>query len=210
MGGITYKALEVDIKKNGLNTQVRLISAQSNATIRASDDTSTSPSNRNASKTEMLDTTETPQRSPIAQQTEPPSLGEASASYEVSKRWLNGSSSDVETSDGVDYVRGVYEVSSPNLNKMQFLDEQYCIRREGNTLMIGNSDIVADEISDITIGGKRLRCTKGLWELLTRKNVKSDVITNSDLKAYKRILELTNAHLAEYELRRRHTDLSRG
>ena len=29
--------------------------------------------------------------------------------------------------------------------------------------------------------------------------VNSDVITNSDLKLYKRILELTNAHLAEYE-----------
>ena len=39
----------------------------------------------------------------------------------------------------------------------------------------------------------------GLWELLTRKNVNSDVITKSDLKEYKCILELTNAHLAGYE-----------
>ena len=51
--------------------------------------------------------------------------------------------------------------------------------------MIGNSDVIADAKGDITIEEKRFRCTRGLWELLTRKNVKSDVITNSDLKAYK-------------------------
>ena len=34
---------------------------------------------------------------------------------------------------------------------------------------------------------------------LDTQNVSSDVITNSDLKAYKHILELTNAHLVGYE-----------
>ena len=34
---------------------------------------------------------------------------------------------------------------------------------------------------------------------MTRKNVNSDVITKIDLSAYKRILELTNAHLVGYE-----------
>ena len=115
----------------------------------------------------------------------------------MSKRRL--SCGDVETSDDDDDVRGFCEVVSPYLNKMRFLDEQYGIRRDGNNLMIGNSDVIADEKGDITIGEKRFRGTKGLWELLTRKNVNSDVITNSDLKAYKHILELTNAHLVGYE-----------
>ena len=37
--------------------------------------------------------------------------------------------------------------------------------------MIGNSDITADEKGDITIGGKRFRGTRGLWELLSRRNI---------------------------------------
>ena len=65
--------------------------------------------------------------------------------------------------------------------------------------MIGNSDVIADEKGDITIGGKRFRGTKGLWELLTLRNTNSEVITNSDLKRYKSILQLTNAHLVGYE-----------
>ena len=57
--------------------------------------------------------------------------------------------------------------------------------------MIGNAAVIACEKGNITIGGTRFRGTRGLWELLTRKNVNGDVITNSDLKAYKRILQLT-------------------
>ena len=82
---------------------------------------------------------------------------------------------------------------------MRFLDGLYGIRRDGNTLMIGNSDVIADEKGDITVGGKRFRGTLGEWELFTRICVYSNVITDSDLKAYKRFLELTNAHLVGYE-----------
>ena len=45
----------------------------------------------------------------------------------------------------------------------------------------------------------RFKGTRGLWELLTRKNVNSDVITKSDLNAYKRIVVWTNANLEGYE-----------
>ena len=114
---------------------------------------------------ETFNIAETPQRSTIFQQTELPSVGEASTSYEVSKRQL--SSGAAETSD--DDVRWFYEGVSPYLKKMRFLDEQYGIRRDGSTLMIDNSDVIADEKGDITIGGKRFRGTRGLWELLTPK-----------------------------------------
>ena len=85
-------------------------------------------------------------------------MGEASTSYEVSKRRL--SSGNAETS--YDDVRGFYEVVSPYLNKMRFFDEQYGIRREYNTLMIGNCDVIADEKGYITIGEKRFWGTNGL------------------------------------------------
>ena len=57
----------------------------------------------------------------------------------------------------------IYDVSSPYLNIMRFLDKQYGIRRDGNTLMIANANVIADEKRDITIGGKRVRGTRGLW-----------------------------------------------
>jgi hypothetical protein len=126
-------------------------------------------------------------------------VGDASARYEVSKG-RHSSSGDAETSDDVaDDVRGFYKVASPYWNKMRFLNEKYGIRRDGKNLMIGNSNVFADEKGDITIGEKRFRSTKGLWELLTSKNVNRDLITNCDQKTYKRILKLTNAHLVGYQ-----------
>ena len=157
------------------------------------------PSTGHSTKIEMVDMAEKPQRSSIAQRPELPSACNAVSSYEVSKSRPSSCSVETETSDFDDDVREVVEVSSPYLNNMRFLDEQYGIRQEGNTLMIGSAAVIADEKGDISIGEVRSKGTRGLWELLTRKNVNSDVITNSDLKAYKRILVLTNAHLAGYE-----------
>ena len=42
---------------------------------------------------------------------------------------------------------------------------------------------------------EKVQVTKGLWVLLTGNNVNTDLITTSDLKQYKNILEMTNAHL---------------
>jgi hypothetical protein len=81
----------------------------------------------------------------------------------------------------------------------RFLDKQYCIRRDGDTLMIGNSTINQDEPGVITISGKRFKLTKGLWELLIRKHVDTYMIPPNDMKRYRSILEITNAHLKVYE-----------
>ena len=83
-------------------------------------------------------------------------MGEMSASYEAPKHRIS-SSDDAETTDDDDYVRGFYDIGSPYLKNMQFVDEQYGILRDGNTLMIGNIDVIADEKGDITIRGKRFR-----------------------------------------------------
>jgi len=41
--------------------------------------------------------------------------------------------------------------------------------------------------------------SKGLWELLTRRKVNTRYITKDDLKTYKKILTMTNAHLTQYQ-----------
>jgi len=53
---------------------------------------------------------------------------------------------------------------------------------------IGEFAVLVDTDSDITIKGKELRGTTGLWELLTRTNMDRNKITTEDLKKYKRIL----------------------
>jgi hypothetical protein len=52
------------------------------------------------------------------------------------------------------------------------------IRRDGDTFMVVHSADTVDARSDITINDKTFRGTKGLPELLTRKNV--DEKTNLD------------------------------
>jgi hypothetical protein len=61
--------------------------------------------------------------------------------------------------------------------------------------MIGNSTINLVEPGVITVRGKRFKLTKGLWELLTHKDVDKDTIYPNDMRRYKSILEMTDAHL---------------
>jgi len=74
----------------------------------------------------------------------------------------------------------------PYFYNKRFLDTQYGIRKVGDSFKIGDSDVLLDTDSDITIKGQEFRGTKGLWELLTRKNVNRKHITTDDLKKYKK------------------------
>ena len=117
------------------------------------------------------------------------------------KRRASSDSAEVEASDSDEAEQEAYAVSSPYLRNVRFLDQQYGIRLVGSTLMIGDAPITVHAKGDLTIGGTLFKVVRVLWELLTRKNVNSDVITKSDLNAYRRILLRTNAHLAGYEPR---------
>lgn len=89
---------------------------------------------------------------------------------------------------------------TPYLYNKRFLDKVFGIRREEDgTFMIGDSPVAVDDRSDITVQGKRYKGTPGLWEVLTRKNVKHSITTTHDLKTYKRILELSSGHLENHD-----------
>ena len=87
---------------------------------------------------------------------------------------------------------------SPYLKDSRLLDTEYGIRREGDDFKIGNATVIVDNMSNLTIKGKQFKGTEDLWTLLTRKNVNYNAIDKNDLKKYKNILELTNAHLKGY------------
>jgi len=65
--------------------------------------------------------------------------------------------------------------------------------------MIGDSRVGEDSGGNIHSKNVEFPTTQGLWELLTRKRVDKKMVTNADLKQYKTILEMTNAHLEGYD-----------
>ena len=80
-------------------------------------------------------------------------------------------------------------------SKKRSLDTVYGIRRDGNVFMIGDSQFGVDRDGNIHINNVEFPATKGLWEL------DKESVTGADLKQYKTILELTNAHLEGYKPR---------
>jgi len=83
-------------------------------------------------------------------------------------------------------------------SKRRGLDTEYGIRREVAVFIIGDSQVRVDRDGNIHIKDVEFPATKGLWELLTRKKVDTNSVTRDDLKQYKTILEMTNAHLEGY------------
>jgi len=71
----------------------------------------------------------------------------------------------------------------PSPYRRRFLDTEYGIRKNG----------------DIRIKGTVFRGKELLWELLTRKNVNTELINKDDLKTCKKILITTNAHFNRYQ-----------
>ena len=67
--------------------------------------------------------------------------------------------------------------------------------------MIGDSQVGVDRDGNIQINNVEFPATKGLWELLTRKRVDKNSVTSADIKQYKTISEMTNAHLKGYKPR---------
>ena len=97
----------------------------------------------------------------------------------------------------VDFLASPYLM--PNVYNRLFLDTQYNIRKDSDIFKIGDSAVLVDQDGDITIKEKELRGSECLWELLTRKSVNKDHVTSDDLRTYRKILLMTNAHLERYQ-----------
>ena len=107
--------------------------------------------------------------------------------------WGEGEDDNGVEEDVRDFGRNYFgELACPYITaylyNRRFLDEQYGIRMEDGWFMIGDSTLCVDDTSDISIKGRHFKGTRGLWELLTRKNVNRGFVTADDLKRYKTIL----------------------
>jgi hypothetical protein len=80
-----------------------------------------------------------------------------------------------------------------------FRDKIYGIRKDGNTLLIGNSQVDLDGPGVIAVEGKRFKLARVLWHLLTRNDIDTGTFSPKDMKRYKSILQMTNVHLTGYK-----------
>jgi hypothetical protein len=88
---------------------------------------------------------------------------------------------------------------APYAYESDSLDRQYGIRKDGDKYSIGNSTVTIDGDSNIYLRDKEFKGTEGLWELLTRKKTNLAAVTTKELRKYKSILQMTDAHLEQYE-----------
>jgi hypothetical protein len=79
-----------------------------------------------------------------------------------------------------------------------FRDKLYGIRKESDTLTIGNSAIDLNEPGVIAVKGERFNLTRGLWHLLTRNDIHTGTISPNDMQRYK-TMQMTSAHLTGHE-----------
>jgi len=87
-----------------------------------------------------------------------------------------------------------YVFRTGNVNK------DFGMRRDvDGTFRIGDAEVAIDQNSNVIVHGKSYKGTRGLFELLTRKKVDQSFISDTDLKAYKEILEATHGHVENHD-----------
>lgn len=96
-------------------------------------------------------------------------------------------------------VNSSMDDSSWSTSTEVFHDVPYGVRRERGKLMIGTSRVYIQN-DKISIAGHEYTTTPGLLELLFKKVPNTDLITEIDYQAYKKILIETNAHRRDYDL----------
>jgi len=107
---------------------------------------------------------------------------------------VDGYDDDFVKGDSRAFCRGenVGSIASPYIlpylskrHRRRHLDIRYYIRKDGDSFKIGDSTVLVDTDSDITIKGKEFRGTTGLWLLWTRKSVDRRKVTTDDLNIRK-------------------------
>jgi len=71
-------------------------------------------------------------------------------------------------------------------------DTTFGIRREGK-YFLGRKRVVIDNDSNLLVDGKRYKGTRGLWQLIVKKEPETGVYDGNDAKNYKEIIKRTGA-----------------
>lgn len=83
------------------------------------------------------------------------------------------------------------------------IDHTFGPRYDGSTLMIGDSNLTFDPDGSIRVNDIKYRPSEGLYELIFKRIPDDMKYNESDLNAYKNILQKTNAHKVGYNSRSR-------
>lgn len=84
-----------------------------------------------------------------------------------------------------------------NQNSKKYLDHVYGVYKKQNTLMIGDSPLHLEKYQ-VKVKESSFPLTKGLLELLFKKQPNTSLISDVDLHNYRLILETSNAHKKQF------------
>lgn len=109
--------------------------------------------------------------------------------------------SDVNSDSSYESVVESYrdcDTSSWSVSSEALVDIPFGVRAERGKLMLGSASITIND-QFITVAGHKYRNTPGLKQLLLKKDVNLNLVTDSDMQNYKSMLLDTNAHRRDYE-----------
>jgi len=72
-------------------------------------------------------------------------------------------------------------------------DTTFALRREEGKYFMGTKRVIIDNDSNLLVDGKRYKGTRGLWELIVKKEPETGVYDCDDVKNYKKIIKRTGA-----------------
>ncbi|KAL7299699.1 hypothetical protein TKK_0007455 [Trichogramma kaykai] len=90
-------------------------------------------------------------------------------------------------------------LSQLNSENIDDLDLTSGVRKEKSNLMIGSSKVEFDSDHLTLDGEKKFKLSRGLTELLFKKNPDDKLIQENDLSVYHKILDITSAHKKKYD-----------
>ena len=129
----------------------------------------------------------------------------SSSESNVSDRDRSSESSDLydtvnhsDTSVIDDFERVQKYLHNIDKNNVTELDLMTGVRKHNGKLMIGSSPI-SFKSDFISVGQSTFPCSSGLIELLFKKHPSKEYFSNNDLKFYKNILEISNAHRKQFK-----------
>lgn len=115
--------------------------------------------------------------------------------YQSSKEDENEYESD---SDSDISYKSIGDTSSWSVSSEALKDIPFGVRVERGNLMLGSARITIND-QYIIVAGRKYRNTPGLKQLLLKKDVDLNLVTDSDMQHYKSMLIETNAHRRGFE-----------
>ena len=124
----------------------------------------------------------------------------------LSEKHDNGEESSIDSEneasttivENESFLDKYFEMMNPNSNKYKDFDKVYGVYKKNSKLFFGNSEIEFKN-DNIIVKNQEYPNTSGLMELLFKREPNQNLTNKEDLKYYRQISNLTNAHRKQFD-----------